>query len=507
MIQVDRIKYNNQYYDITNVTVTGGCYNEGNIFGTTVAKKLTFDMFNDLDLEKKEIDYQFNVNGNYISMGMFVVVETKESDNKGFVSVSALDYMIKFAVPYKSTLNYDENTITVADVYNEALQQAGVTTSQDYTTLPNMDFVVESDQFVESNLCRDVLQAVAQLTATFATIDFYNEINLKYPSTTRDYNIDYDVWHELDVKRTTHPINTLILGMSNVQGEDVMRQDSTAVATQGENFLIINDNPFIFTQAKREQVIDNIFNKVKGFGYVAYSAKGLYSPLDNQLGDKVHVRKADGTYIDSYIFEWTFCSPKGLDGVISAPSITKATVNYNPSKSLLEKAYQRTVIEVDKNKQNINISVEEFHNADQRLETSIELTKNNILNTVSERMDTKADSNELDKIIGKVSSLEQLAGQIQIDISNISIDEVTTTTGYTFNADGLHIQKTGESISSKVDNTGLEVKRDNTVVLSATNEGVKAIDITVKNYLNVSGVRFQSWSKSSSKQGMGVFKL
>ncbi len=127
---------------------------------------------------------------------------------------------------------------------------------------------------------------------------------------------------------------------------------------------------------------------------------------------------------------------------------------------------------------------------------------------------------EKDSIIAAVGSLEQTTldsfDAINTDISTLSkrtevmvtpedvtiqinsalddgVSKVTTSTGYTFDEDGLHISKAGSTISSTLDEDGLIVSRSNTPVLEAVSDGVNAINISVKQYLKVGGSRFQTY--------------
>ena len=94
-----------------------------------------------------------------------------------------------------------------------------------------------------------------------------------------------------------------------------------------ENNIIINDNPFAYTQNKREQLITALFNAVKGFEYKAYSLKCQGLPYLETL-DKIQLIDKENNTHNSFILRFNYKSPKGLESTIEAPSIIKATVNY-----------------------------------------------------------------------------------------------------------------------------------------------------------------------------------
>lgn len=76
---------------------------------------------------------------------------------------------------------------------------------------------------------------------------------------------------------------------------------------------------------------------------------------------------------------------------------------------------------------------------------------------------------------------------------NNGVDQVTTSTGFTFNDEGLHISKSNSEMTSLLDETGLEVSRYSTPVLTAKSDGVNALNITVRQFLNVGGSRFEKY--------------
>lgn len=110
---------------------------------------------------------------------------------------------------------------------------------------------------------------------------------------------------------------------------------------------------------------------------------------------------------------------------------------------------------------------------------------NDLLSVVDGKITTSVE--EINKSLSKI---EQLADSINIRVSSLEakdgeVDHVTTTTGYTFDANGLQIYKSGEEIKNLLDNTGMYVTRSDDEILTANNEGVTAINLSAKQYLIV----------------------
>ena len=121
------------------------------------------------------------------------------------------------------------------------------------------------------------------------------------------WNNDSEViedYTDLEDKRDTHPWTCVRLGLSQVDGENVDLIDEELVEEYGENWLILNDNPFAYNQSKREQLITAIFNKVKGFGYSSFVSKTSFKPYLT-CGDTVKFKNKNGDLIDSILLRYT----------------------------------------------------------------------------------------------------------------------------------------------------------------------------------------------------------
>lgn len=332
--------------------------------------------------------------------------------------VTAMDYMLKTNILYETKLDYASKKVTILNVLEEACEMAGLElATKDFA---NKDFIVDSNQFEVNAIIRQVIRAVAEISGTFAKVKADNKLHfitpklidskkytvrevhkmlvadltkLKVRTITNDLKVlgidkestkqvdemlvksmhniavkrlttnvnepslekqsDYT---ELILKRNTHPINVVSLGMSQVEGENITLRDEESIAEDGENTLTINDNPFAYTQDKREELITALFNKVKGFGYTAYELKGQCKPY-LETGDPIWVLDSNGAITSSFLFRFTYKSPNGLESEMSAPSIIKSTVDYQNVPSDLERI-RRTEIIVDKQQGTIDAIID-----------------------------------------------------------------------------------------------------------------------------------------------------
>lgn len=113
----------------------------------------------------------------------------------------------------------------------------------------------------------------------------------------------------------------------------------------------------------------------------------------------------------------------------------------------------------------------------------------------------------------RLTKVEQTSDGISIivqDILQSGVDSVTTTTGYTFNADGLTIYKSGEDIINLVNNEGIHVSRitgeTEEAILTADDEGVNALNLTARQYLIVgNNSRFEDYDNGTDEKRTACF--
>ena len=85
------------------------------------------------------------------------------------------------------------------------------------------------------------------------------------------------------------------------------------------------------------------------------------------------------------------------------------------------------------------------------------------------------------------TTIQQLPDSINFTVSEAinGQDSFSPATGYTFDAEGLKIEKAGSAVHNRLDDTGMYVTRtsDDSAVLTANNNGVNAVNLTARNFL------------------------
>lgn len=133
---------------------------------------------------------------------------------------------------------------------------------------------------------------------------------------------------------------------------------------------------------------------------------------------------------------------------------------------------------------------------------------NEIYATVSS-VDTKIEENakelndsitEVSKQVSTMMTSSEIKAEIATQINN-GVNTVTTTTGYTFDADGLTIDKSDAKTKTTVSSNGMvvSIKRGNnsTPILTANDKGVIAEDLSASTYLIIGGrSRFENFGNN-----------
>lgn len=366
----------NEYIVIDNVTIPieatlkDDCYNNGNFVGTFIFREISFETENNVDFKQKEFEYYKVINDESIKIGTFITTEVTDNDTSETVKVVGMDYGLKTQVEYISSLDYSSGLITLLDVWNECCTLSGLESG--ISSFANSDFIVDSDQFTGTGATiRDVFIAIAQSSCSFVKVMNDDKIYLLLNEETDDIIEDYT---DLDDKRDTHPITCVRLGMSQITGENVDLKDEELAEEYGENWLIINDNPFAYTQEKRAQLITAILNKIKGFGYSSFTSKTSFKPYYT-CGDVIKFKNKAGELVKSIILRY---SHSGKEITLEAPSETSATVSYVYPVSAIDVAKRAEVI-VNKHENTINALTQQTQNVQDNLNNNY-YTKTNINN-------------------------------------------------------------------------------------------------------------------------------
>ena len=100
---------------------------------------------------------------------------------------------------------------------------------------------------------------------------------------------------------------------------------------------------------------------------------------------------------------------------------------------------------------------------------------------------------------GRLTALEMNVEGLSLQVQSVNTEgvaKVSTTTGYTFDENGITVEKSGREIKTQITEDGMIVYKNNKAVLTASSEGVDAVDLHASTYLAVGGrSRFENYGE------------
>lgn len=503
--------------NLTDVSIEDSCYVDGQIIGTTFEKKATSQLIavpNDVDLIDKKIKVEIGVkygdlSNEMVKMGNYTIERPKDEQTENFTQITAYDDFNSLDNPYVCNLDFSKD-VTIADFYIDVCNQLELTPMK--TTFLNSDIKVTANPFVNKETLRVVLQEIEKVSCTFSEIDYEtNKIDLVWLSENEepDYEFATSDYTTLEGGKITYgPVNCLVIKESQIEGENTVRQDDESIKTNGETQIAIQDSYFLFTQALREQAIDNIWNRVKGLTYVDCKLITSYGKPFLKVGKKIRVNVNDGRVFDTYVLKHTFKYDGAFESTIESPALTKQETKVK-SKSISE-SIRLTEIRVDKAEGNIKATTKKVE--------SIDTTVNNNYQDIINKF---GDYTPTNKVIEIENSIEQLQTdtytktEINTKLTDGSVTKVMTTSG-TFDENGMHYEKTGAPTKSTINESGVNVESSTTgeeLLFAGYDKEleqtiVRTENLTVRNYLVIgSNSRIEDYEDENGNAGGGIFIL
>lgn len=435
------------------------------------------------------LDVAFGIGSDFIyPYPIFYVSEVHRNENTNELSITAYDVLYRAANYTVSDLILP-NEYTIATFVKACAVLLGVPrniTASGFDTLyPN------GANFDGTETVREALNAVAEATQTIYYLNNKQELTFRRldVSGAAQLDIGKDKYYSLDSKT-----NRRLVGVASITelGDNVSAALQESGTTQ-----YIRDNPFWELRDDIAALVDAALAAVGGLTINQFECNWRGSFI-LEMGDKISLTTKDNKKVYSYV----------LDDVISYDGAFKEKTRWNygseeteeeTNPTNLGEALKMTFAKVDKVNKQIDIVASEAEAnksniAALRMNTdsigasvsSIEERTNNLESNVNDEITT------LTKKVDAAMTPDAVKLSIREELAN-GVDKVYTSTGFSFDADGLRVSKTGSEMDTLLDEDGLTVYRNNTEVLTADNTGVNGINMTVRQYLIVGGSRFEAY--------------
>lgn len=417
----------------------------------------------------------------------FYVTEVHRDENTNELSITAYDKI------YAATAHFtSELTITPPYTirgYTEAL--AGfLGGSLVLVNVPEDDMMfsleyAEGANFEGTETIREALNGVADATQTIYYIDsagnlVFKRLDIEGVPVLQIGKQDYITLSSKENRRLATITHATQLG-DNIS--------ASTVATGSTQF--VRDNPFWELREDITTIVDNALATVGGLtiGQLDCSWRGNYLL---ELGDKIGFTAKDDSTLITYLLDDVI----SYDGSFSEKTKWNYEDNENETASnpsTIGDIVKFTYAKVDKVNKQVDIVVSEVETNSENI-SSLQLTTNNITASVGE---LNNDIGELSERVNASITSEELSVEVQKEIAN-GVDKVITTTGFTFNDEGLNVSKTGSEMTTQITEDGMTVSRNDDAVLTADNTGVKAENLTATTYLIVGiNSRFENYDNGS----------
>ena len=246
---------------------------EGNLF-KTIMRQIEITVKNASELKDKNVNFQYGIYINndfeYVDLGDFYIKDIEDNKGKSEMVVTGYDKMINFMKTFKQSDLQLTYPCTMLTLIQKMCEVCGVKLYS--TNFFNADLQVEEDYFTAQELTyRDVLDKVAQSTETTIFIKD-NKLYLHKLADSPVEKLDASYLTGLTIKEKFGPVNALVLGRGDVE-DNVESKDDASIAKNGRCEIRFDENEFV--QYKREQVIDAMFEQIRGLEYYAFEGSDV----------------------------------------------------------------------------------------------------------------------------------------------------------------------------------------------------------------------------------------
>lgn len=327
---------------------------------------------------------------------------------------------------------------------------------------------------------REALNDVAEATQTIYFINANNQLVFKRLEADEEPVVTIDKANYFELESKTNRRLTGICSATEL-GDNV-----EATLDISGTMQYVRNNAFWELHNDIDTLVENALSAVGGLTIAQFEAKWRGNYLV-EPGDKIALQTKDDEVIISYLLNDTVKFNGGLNQVTKWEYENAEESANNPTT--LGEALKYTYARVDKQEKQIDIVASEIGVAQSAI-ASMQVTTDKISASVSavEKTATEAVeglNKELNTLTQKVNAqitAEDLTIEVEKALES-GVDAITTTTGFTFNEEGLKITKSSTDISTTVTEDGMQIKKGNKDVLTANNEGVKAIDLHATTFL------------------------
>lgn len=228
--------------------------------GQFIAKQVTGTIKNpsdDFSMTDREFKLQMGIKVGdtltWYSLGNFLVTKVTDDEVGDTTKFEALDYTKKFNKKYEDTITYP---CTMLELAQNICEQCGCELGS--TDFKHKDWVIDGNYFQNNESCRDIMKNLGKLAYSWVRVDWNNKVYFDFTkkTTVDSYNkITNHEYYSLTTQKEKKIVNRVVIGYSNIDGEQTKVEDTASIEANGLCEIIIFDNPLVYSQALREKAI------------------------------------------------------------------------------------------------------------------------------------------------------------------------------------------------------------------------------------------------------------
>ena len=317
------------------------------------------------------LNYQFGVKVNgeyeYLNFGNYVVKDVEKQEDTMSYKITCYDKLLFSMKDYaKMPITYP---ITIRSYINSLCSFLGITFANNNDTFVNYNKTIPTELYLDKNgnsigyTFRDVLDELAQVTASTICLNDNDELEIRYINDTGD-TIDEEFLKNVNVNfgERYGKVNSIVLSRSG-ESDNVYLRDEASVSTNGLTELKIVDNQ-IMNFNNRDEFLPEILGKLNGLEYYLndFASTGI---AYYDLCDRYNVKVGNNTY-SCVMFNDEMLVTQGLEENIFTEMPQETETDYTKADKTDRKINQ-TYLMVDKQNQQIEAVVSQTNEQNQKI--------------------------------------------------------------------------------------------------------------------------------------------
>lgn len=445
------------------------------VFGYGICQKLEvklLDKNREINISKgQKLEVAVGVGCEYIyTMPVFFVDDVKRDENTNELTIVAYDALYVATAHTVSEIDVFGSEYTIKAFAASCAKILGMPVKYENMAEDCFCSLYENGaNFDGTETIRDALNAVAEATQTVYYMNNNWELTFKRLDVTGDpvYTIEKSRYFTLSSKTDVvigAVIHTTELGDNTIAKSEVV---------EGMTHYI-RDNPFWNTLESPDVLVYNALAAVEGLTINQFDCSWRGNFL-LEIGDKIALVTKDNVTVHSYVLNDVLTYNGGFSEKTSWNFTENQSEQVTGNPVTIGESVRQTYAKVDRVSNRIDLVAGDVATLSMNtngITASVSKITENI-NEIEKRVEASMTAEEVDL---KIST----AVQTQLDEG---VHEVTTTTGFTFNQEGLTVSKSSSDMKTTITDDGMRVYRNNKEVLVANNEGVKAEDLHATTYL------------------------